>query len=191
MTLQPPPVFYIAMGQFRVTDEPAEMRTVLGSCIACCIRDPIADIGGMNHFLLPGDIQSSDPTSQYGIFAMEFMINEILNMGGVKKRLEVKVFGGANVLESATKDIGKGNIEFIRGYLADEKLPIVSEDVGGFVPRKVCYFPHSGKVMMKRLESEKDKASNKVEKAVEEEKQYAKTHQGKFGDLGNKAEMFE
>jgi chemotaxis protein CheD len=148
----------ILPGEYYVTTQDEVITTVLGSCISACICDPEAKIGGMNHFMLPesesGDSRWSntlaDATHRYGNYAMESLINDILKLGGVKSRLQVKIFGGGKILEAMT-DIGKRNIDFAREYLLAEQLTIVSQDVGDRFPRKVNYYPESGKVRVKKL----------------------------------------
>jgi chemotaxis protein CheD len=138
----------VAPGNFYVTDKNDEMiSTVLGSCVAACIRNPITGLGGLNHFLLaePGESVTS-PSNRYGSFAMEQLINEILKHGGKRSLLEVKVFGGSHLLNNSHR-IGDHNIDFIHRYLSDEGIPIKVEDVGGERPRKIHYWPSTGKVM--------------------------------------------
>ncbi len=162
-------VVKIFSGDWHVSTSHNEMlATILGSCIAACIRDPILGIGGMNHFLLPGDentITENSTATRYGVFAMETLINGILKAGGRKDRLEVKVFGGGNVTNNSIR-IGSKNSAFIREFLAREGFTILSEDLEGDLPRRVHYFPDTGKVMMRRLSRKEDLA------IVEEEKQY-------------------
>ncbi len=157
-----PGEYYIAMGDEIIS-------TVLGSCISACIRDPAIRIGGMNHFMLPEhtstDIHSQDVTNtsaRYGSYAMEHMINTILANGGRRERLEIKLFGGGKVLQTAT-DVGSRNIQFVQNYLQMENLPVNSEDLGDLHPRKVLYFPHSGRVLMKKLPIDESLKVTKVE----------------------------
>jgi len=144
----------ILPGQFYVSKEDEAIVTVLGSCISACIRDPIAGIGGMNHFMLPADNSGSgtklSESARYGNFAMEMLINEILKNGGAKKNLEVKIFGGGKILRNMT-DVGQRNIEFAITYIKTEGLNLLSSDVGSPHPRKVYYFPKSGRVLIKKL----------------------------------------
>jgi len=147
-----PGEYYVTMGNELIT-------TVLGSCVSACIRDPQTGVGGMNHFLLPlgtGETWSSETAivstaNRYGNFAMEHMINDILKIGGRKRNLEVKIFGGSQIIAGMT-DIGASNIRFVRNYLAVEGMKITSEDVGGKNPRKIVYFPDTGQVMVKRIQ---------------------------------------
>jgi chemotaxis protein CheD len=148
-------VVKVLPGEHYVTDAPDEMVvTVLGSCVAACIRDPAIRFGGMNHFMLPessdGTWGASSASMRYGNFAMEVLINEILSRGGRRERLEVKVFGGGNVLAGATP-VGTRNAAFVESYLAAEGLSAAARHLGGSFPRRVHYFPVTGKVMMREL----------------------------------------
>lgn len=143
----------IMPGEYYVTGSDELIATTLGSCVSACIRDPDVGIGGMNHFMLPfkeGELVDKGASSRYGNFAMEHMINDILKNGGKRERLEVKVFGGGNVLPSMTA-VGTKNADFVREYLRTEGFKIVSEDLCGPYPRKVIYFPATGKVLMQRV----------------------------------------
>ncbi len=154
-----------------VTPQPGEMLvTILGSCVAACIRDPIARVGGMNHFLLPGTSSTevtsvSGDATRYGMFAMEQLINGIMQLGGQKRRFEVKLFGGGNVT-SSTSMIGDKNVQFVRRFLKDEGIPITTEHLGGKLPRRIHYYPDSGRVMMRQLKRREDL------RIVEEENSY-------------------
>ncbi len=148
----------ILPGEFYVTTNEEMVVTVLGSCISACIRDPLFGIGGMNHFMLPGDIgQASQAwgdeavaSTRFGIHAMECLINEILKHGGSRKNLEVKVTGGGKILAQMT-DIGARNIRFVQDFIRAEGLKLLAEDLGDIYPRKVYYFPLTGKLRIKKL----------------------------------------
>ncbi|MFK8047057.1 MAG: chemoreceptor glutamine deamidase CheD [Halioglobus sp.] len=146
----------ILPGEYYVSNQNEVITTVLGSCISACIRDKNIGAGGMNHFMLPDDNSGgkgggcTNLATRYGTFAMEHMINDILALGGRQQDLEIKLFGGGKMLSSMA-DIGERNIQFVTHYLATELLPITSEDLGGRHPRKVVYFPGSGKVLMKKM----------------------------------------
>jgi chemotaxis protein CheD len=142
-------------GEHYVTQSFEEMIvTVLGSCVAACIRDPSAGVGGMNHFMLPessnGEWGQVSASLRYGNFAMERLINDIFKLGGRRSHLEIKVFGGANVLRTGAT-IGRQNSEFIENYLKAEGLPIAAHHLYGAHPRRVHYFPGTGKVSMLEL----------------------------------------
>jgi len=144
----------ILPGEFYVTIADESISTVLGSCIAACIRDKKLGVGGMNHFMLPaiGDPKMDGALNRYGNFAMENLINEILKNGGKRENLEVKIFGGGKILQNMT-DVGERNILFAKEYIAAEGLQLAMSDVGDTCPRKVIYFPASGKALLKRLRS--------------------------------------
>ncbi|WP_082354117.1 hypothetical protein [Marinagarivorans algicola] len=150
----------ILPGQCYVTQQQEVMTTVLGSCVTACIRDPEAQVGGMNHFMLPLQygsvgISRADTIGSalcYGNWAMEYLLKSILKLGGRKERLEIKLFGGGRVLTGITYiDIGQQNIQFVLEYLMEEGLKVVAQDMGGIYPRKILYCPLSGHVKMKKL----------------------------------------
>jgi len=131
--------------------------TVLGSCISACVRDRVANIGGMNHFLLAEQSGSAKDrygaSARYGAFAMEQLINQVLSKGtGRKQNLEIKVFGGGKI-NAALDDVGAKNIGFVRQFLADEGYVLEKADVGGTYARRVLFKPHSGRAFVKRLDN--------------------------------------
>lgn len=150
----------ILPGQFYVTLQAEAIVTVLGSCIAACIRDRVFGIGGMNHFMLPEETMTGSPavpgssvSTRYGSHAMEQLINEILRNGGRRENLEVKIFGGGQVIRNMhSMDIGQRNIRFVCNYIRTEGLALLAEDTGGSYPRKVMYYPDSGRARVKRLQ---------------------------------------
>lgn len=153
----------IMPGEYYVTAEDEVIVTVLGSCVSACIRDKFFGIGGMNHFMLPvsGENASSrlrridSEETRYGNYAMEALINSILKNGGRKENLEIKIFGGGNILQHMT-NVGSRNVKFVREFIATEELNLIAEDVGDIYPRKVYFFPKSGRVMLKKLKSLKN-----------------------------------
>ncbi|MFM2288725.1 MAG: putative chemoreceptor glutamine deamidase CheD 1, partial [Pseudomonadota bacterium] len=151
----------ILPGEYFVTAHDEAITTILGSCISACIRDTAIGVGGMNHFMLPEDTSSGtsswlDPSAamstRYGSFAMESLINDLMKQGARRERLEIKLFGGGNILTSMT-DVGARNIEFVHRWLKTEGLRVTVEDVGDVCPRRIVYFPTVGKVLVKRLRS--------------------------------------
>ncbi|ACM34494.1 CheD [[Acidovorax] ebreus TPSY] len=138
-------------GEFFVSHDSLAIMTVLGSCIAACLWDSRMRVGGMNHFMLPeGD--SADASGRYGSYAMELLINEMMKLGARRETLQAKIFGGAQVMHNfTTLNVGERNTRFVQDYLATERIPVVSEDVLDIYPRKVVFFPVTGKVMVKRL----------------------------------------
>jgi len=148
----------VHQGDCLVSGEPdLTFSTVLGSCISACVRDVVARVGGMNHFLLAEPSGSARDrygvSARYGAFAMEQLINKVLSRGsGRKSNLEIKVFGGG-LINAALTDVGAKNIEFVREFLANEGYENVKEDVGGTYARRVMFKPHSGRAFIKRLDN--------------------------------------
>ncbi len=139
----------ILPGEYFVDNEDLLVMTTLGSCIAACLWDRHAQIGGMNHFMLP---EGSGDSGRYGSFAMELLINEMMKRGASKGRMEAKIFGGGAVIAGMnTINVGERNTNFVIDFLKLERIPIVSKDVMDIYPRKVCFLPFSGKAMVKRL----------------------------------------
>ncbi len=149
-------VVRIFQGEYYVTDRSDEvLSTVLGSCVAVCMRNPETGFGGMNHFLLPSEAapDRDDFSLRYGTYSMERLINAILGRDGDRERLEVKVFGGANVLKGMVQ-IGSRNVEFVENYLEKEGLTISAHHLGGEIARRIRYHPKSDRVMMGRIKSD-------------------------------------
>lgn len=151
----------ILPGEFYVTDSGEMITTVLGSCISACIRDTKYGFGGMNHFMLPGCNSNHSGNwssaaaleTRFGVAAMENLINEVLKLGGRKSNFEVKLFGGGDIMNMKSVSIGNRNIQFAMDFVSEEGLQIAAKDLGGPDPRKVMYFPETGKVLVKRLKS--------------------------------------
>lgn len=150
----------ILPGEYYVTCENELITTVLGSCVSACIRDKESGLGGMNHFMLPvtsveklkqGNEAVIGNATRYGNFAMEHLINTILSNGGKRKNLEVKLFGGGKIIPTLT-DVGIKNIDFVLDYVDAEGLVLLSQDLGDIYPRKIIYFPKTGKVGMKKIQ---------------------------------------
>ncbi|MGE0566190.1 MAG: chemoreceptor glutamine deamidase CheD [Pseudolabrys sp.] len=174
-------------GEFYITAKADEtIVTILGSCVAACIRDPVAGIGGMNHFMLPhdktghwgGDLKST----RYGNFAMEKLLNELIKSGAKRERLEIKVFGGGNVTDMSN-EVGTDNGNFVLRYLQAEGLKIAAQDLFGDYPRRIQYAPATGKVVRKFLGTV-DKYS-----ITREESEYASRLSEK--KTGGEIELFE
>jgi len=176
-------------GEYYVTSKSEAVVTVLGSCVSACIRDRVFGIGGMNHFMLPiheGERSTwqggvVDQITRFGNYAMEHLINNILSNGGMRKNLEVKVFGGGRIVQGLS-DIGACNSRFVLDYLKEEGLPIVSQDLNGNYPRKLYYFPKTGRVLMKKL------ACLHNETLIEREKQYFHNIEDK--PVGGEVDLF-
>lgn len=164
-------VIKVFPGEFYVTPKADEVLvTVLGSCVSACIRDPIIGVGGMNHFMLPqsqGRTWGDDPKStRYGNFAMEKLLNELLKAGCARERLEIKLFGGGNVIDS-TNAIGSENADFVLRYLEAEGLRCAAQDLKGSYPRRIHYFPATGRVVRRLL------GTGETSTIASEEKEYA------------------
>ncbi|MBK9446465.1 MAG: chemoreceptor glutamine deamidase CheD [Betaproteobacteria bacterium] len=148
------PAAKILPGEYFVTEKEMVLVTVLGSCVAACIRDTESGIGGMNHFMLPdeGGKEVVSNSARYGTYAMEVLINHLLKNGARRNRLEAKVFGGGAVLESLTSsNVGARNAEFVLNFLQMEKIPVMAKDLLDSYPRKIYYFPNSGRVLVRKL----------------------------------------
>lgn len=146
----------ILPGQFYVTESPVEyVTTLLGSCVAACIWDPEAGLGGMNHFMIPNTGTAAAALSEpghpkYGLFAMEFLINAVLTGGGRRDRLVAKVAGGGKVVEGDAA-IGAKNVRFARDYLAAENIELLGEHVEGDHARRVAFHPTTGRCRVQEL----------------------------------------
>jgi chemotaxis protein CheD len=144
----------ILPGEYYVTARDMMLVTVLGSCVSACIRDTKTGIGGMNHFMLPeGDPHNPlSESARYGGYAMEVLLNQLLKLGASRARLEAKVFGGGAVMRGFTlHNVGERNSDFVLEYLAAERIRVVAEDLRDIYPRKVYYFPATGRVLIKKL----------------------------------------
>ena len=141
-------------GELYVTRDDEMITTVLGSCIAACVTNLAAGVGGMNHFMLPTAVDGADvdahQAARYGSYAMEALLNNIMKYGRASRDFQVKLFGGGKMIAMMT-DIGGRNIEFVKRYLKSEGIAVVAEDLGSVYPRKVNYFPKTGRAMVKRL----------------------------------------
>jgi chemotaxis protein CheD len=151
-------------GEYYVTRHAENLCTVLGSCVSACIRDARLRIGGMNHFMLPLDASNGDSSwgaavsaaTRYGNVAMERLINDILKFGGRRQDLEIKLVGGGRVLAEMSNDVGARNIEFVREYVRAEGLQLLNEDLGDVHPRRVMYFPETGRLRVRKLTAGRD-----------------------------------
>lgn len=146
-------VIHVIQGEFAVADDPnVVLTTILGSCVATCLRDPVAGVGGMNHFLLPGNDCAGGDSVKYGVNAMELLMNGLLRQGAVRHRLEAKLFGGAHVVQNLG-DIGRKNATFAHEFLRAEGLRCVGESLGGPNARRIRFWPATGRVSQMLLES--------------------------------------
>lgn len=143
---------HVGQGEHHVTaDRDVVLTTVLGSCVAACLCDPFAGVGGMNHFLLPdGAGAGTDAGRRYGAYAMELLINDLLKAGARRERLEAKLFGGGRMFDSL-RDVGLANADFAERFLADEGIPVVSGSLRGVGGRRLHYWPASGRAMQRSV----------------------------------------
>lgn len=146
---------HIVQGEQRVSRHPSEcVATLLGSCVAACLHDPLAGIGGMNHFLLPGDDETGDRghAERFGVHAMELLVNALLSRGASRARLEAKLFGGARTLRGLS-DIGAQNADFATRFLQREGIRVTSECLGGARGRRIQFWPVSGRARRSFIEA--------------------------------------
>jgi chemotaxis protein CheD len=131
------------------------MGTILGSCVSACVHDPVAGVGGMNHFLLPGDkddspVSGGPPALRYGVQSMELLLNALFRMGARRERLEVKLFGGARVVDGLS-DIGLQNAAFAERFLQAEGIALRGGSLRGDQARRIQFWPVSGRVRQMAL----------------------------------------
>ena len=145
----------ILPGEYYYTAKDMLIVTVLGSCVSACVRDRVKGLGGMNHFMLPDGGDPGNPVSasmRYGTYAMEVLINDLLKAGARRENLEAKVFGGGAVLRGfSAMNVGERNAAFVINFLKTERIPVLAEDLNDIYPRKVYFFPRTGKVLVKKL----------------------------------------
>jgi chemotaxis protein CheD len=169
----------IMPGEYYATTRDMLVVTVLGSCISACIRDKTNGIGGMNHFMLPhSDNDPQNPLStsaRYGTYAMEMLINHLIKLGAKRSNFEAKVFGGGNVLRGFTvSNVGARNADFVLDFLHNENIKVVAQDLLDIYPRKVYYFPKTGRALIKKLKSVHNNTIVEREKEYESRLDYSK-----------------
>lgn len=157
----------IVAGEFYASGGRELVRTLLGSCVAACLWDPEARVGGMNHFMLPDGFRGDSP-ARYGVHAMEMLVNRIMRLGGDRRRLRAKAFGGASLLDLQPdgKDVGEENARFVREFLSTEGIPLVAERLGGNHPLEVRMLLDTGQVYVRAVET------GRVCEAEEQERRY-------------------
>ena len=145
----------ILPGEYHATGDGGIITTVLGSCVSVCLYDAVNGVGGMNHYMLPGETgepgRSEEGSARYGTHAMRLLIEHVLQLGAVRSCLEAKVFGAGRVMDGMS-DVGRQNAEFALRYLKKEKIRIAAVDVGDAFPRKICFSPGTGQVFVKRIQ---------------------------------------
>jgi chemotaxis receptor (MCP) glutamine deamidase CheD len=150
----------IYIGGVHASDRPMIIKTLLGSCIGVCLHDPVAGVGGMNHFMLPRGEAAGDDALRFGVHAMDCLIGSIMKIGGDRRRLVAKVFGGARVLalKGPLGDVPQRNIEFVSEFLETEGIPVLSADVGGSHARHVHFHTRTGRAFVKRVDGSRARA---------------------------------
>lgn len=141
-------------GEYFVTTTEMVLVTVLGSCVSACIRDREKGIGGMNHFMLAESTEKSSlsPSARYGTYAMEILINHLLKLGARRSNLEAKVFGGGRIMATLSlSNVGDRNASFVLEFLKTEGIAVMAQDLLDVHPRKVYFFPSTGRVLVKKL----------------------------------------
>jgi chemotaxis protein CheD len=148
-----PRLVHVVQGDYAVAgSDDIVLTAILGSCVATCLHDRFAGVGGMNHFLLPETGRNASASVLYGAQAMELLINGLLKRGARKERLEAKLFGGGRMI-AAFGNIGEGNAAFARRFLRDEGIPCVAESLGGTRARRIRFWPCSGRARQILLDS--------------------------------------
>ncbi len=148
-------------GEYYYTNKDMLIVTVLGSCVSACIRDKVNAVGGMNHFMLPDAgtpmLNTTSPSMRYGVHAMNILIDELLRAGAKRENLEAKVFGGGNVLQGfGSANVGASNAAFVLAYLRQNEIKLVAQDLNDIHPRKVYFFPRTGKVLVRKIQELKN-----------------------------------
>jgi chemotaxis protein methyltransferase CheR len=144
----------IQIGEVFASRTPALVSTVLGSCISACLIDPVARVGGMNHFLLPAGDHDAEQPARYGVHAMELLINRIMALGGQRGRLQAKIIGASKVLSALDGTVAEKNAEFVRRFLATEGIPVIAERLGGDRPLEVCFATDTGQLRCREIVTE-------------------------------------
>ena len=168
------PAVKLLPGEYHATAEETIITTVLGSCVSVCLYDAVNGIGGMNHYMLPGDTAKAGKTeggsARYGITAMDLLLEHVLLLGAERAYLEAKIFGAGRVMDGMS-DVGRQNADFAVRYLTERKIRIVAVDVGDTHPRKVCFFPATGQVFVKRIQNQELTPELFMPLAADDEKQ--------------------
>ncbi|MCR9148603.1 MAG: chemotaxis protein CheD [Rhodobacteraceae bacterium] len=140
---------HISQGEYASSDGSGRpISTILGSCVATCLHDPEAGVGGMNHFLLPEANGSAAPAASFGINAMELLINDLIKKGADRRRLTAKVFGGARMI-AGLSDVGAKNAAFVLDFLKREGIPCTAQSLGGTQARRIQFWPDDGRARQK------------------------------------------
>lgn len=152
----PPPAVQLHIGEYRVSRQPEVLYTLLGSCVAVCLYDAAAGIGGMNHILLPGRAEDEgrvDDVARFGLDAVELLVRALVEAGAARRRLAAKLFGGGHVIRRMDEVTSPGfrNVRFIRELMEQERIPVAASDLGGYEARKVWFRTDTANVILKRV----------------------------------------
>lgn len=154
MTADPAQTIHIIQGELHTTaQQNVVLTTLLGSCVAVCLHDPISRVGGMNHFLLPGRISDAGRNNSHGVHSMELLINQLIRLGGKKDRMVARVFGGANMLNNEMS-VGERNGKFALEFLEAEGIEVLGSSLGGNRARRIRFWPDIGKAQQKFAQEE-------------------------------------
>ncbi|GGH10951.1 chemotaxis protein CheD [Silvibacterium dinghuense] len=169
----------IYIGEVYASSEPLILQTLLGSCVAVCLRDPVSQVGGMNHILLPWSSSEAHET-RFGVHAMELLINETMKRGALRSRLEAKAFGAANVLHVLQRpSVGEMNAAFVREFLATEGIPLLGHRLGGTQALQVSFRTDTGRTLVRTADG------SRLQKIVHEEESYRIAHRGEEDATGD------
>jgi chemotaxis protein CheD len=159
------PLARILPGEIYVTKEDEHISTLLGSCISVCMRDKLTGVGGMNHFMLPTKpTHNARSDENYGMYAIELLINGIIKNGGKRHNLECRIFGGGDVISNISHRVGANNLAFTLNFLRNEKIPILSKNTGAKTAQMVYYHPLSGNAYAIQPGKEEASQVKKLEK---------------------------
>jgi chemotaxis receptor (MCP) glutamine deamidase CheD len=147
------------LGGVHASEEPILIKTLVGSCIAVCVYDPVTQVGGMNHFMLPrgGENSPASEATRFGVHAMDCLIAAVMKAGGDRRRIVAKVFGGAHVLATpeSVRGVPQQNVAFIRNFLESERIPLAANDLGRYHPREVHFFTGTGQAFVRPVTNER------------------------------------
>jgi chemotaxis protein CheD len=144
----------IIQGEYRISSDPCVvLTTLLGSCVSACFWDPVSGVGGMNHFLLPGEAGAEG--MRYGVHAMELLVNDLLKHGARRDRLQAKLFGGARLSEHLS-DVGLLNANFAERFVRDENIRVVGASLRGEQARRIQFWPVNGRARQILLSKSED-----------------------------------
>ncbi|OFX75675.1 MAG: chemotaxis protein CheD [Bacteroidetes bacterium GWE2_29_8] len=145
---------YLYPSNLFMSRKPHIVSTILGSCVSVCLYDPVLQVGGINHYMLPLWNGQELASPKYGNIAIIKLIEKMTSNGSQISNIKAKLFGGGEIIETKvnTFQIGERNISVAKEMLESEKIPIVSRSVGGKLGRKILYNTFTGEVGMRFIE---------------------------------------